>query len=148
MELIYKQLTTDDFEKCAQQFILAFQQVPWNETWTIPQAMSRFHEIMSCETARGFVIYHEDEVVSTLCGRLMTYMNEKEFWIDDLSVHPHYQGHGIGKKMLAYAKEQLKKDDVARLMLNTMRGYQCQAFYQQQGFLLEENMIIMSYKVK
>lgn len=146
MEYIYKRLTFSDLNNCAKQFILSFQESPWNETWTYEQAVSRLSEIMSSDVSRGFVIYDGEQVVSTLCGRIMTYMDEREFWIDDFSVHPHYQGQGIGKKMLMYIEKELVHDCVDKLMLNTMRGYECQSFYEKQGFTLEPNMIIMSKK--
>lgn len=146
MEYIYKRLISSDVNNCAKQFVLSFQEPPWNEIWTHEQAVSRLSEIMSSSVSRGFVIYDGEVVVSTLCGRIMTYMDEKEFWIDDFSVHPCYQGQGIGKKMLMYIEKELVHDCVDRLMLNTMRGYDCQDFYEKQGFILEEHMIIMSKK--
>ena len=73
VELEYRTMKTEDYEACARELMLAFHGEPWNETWTYEQAWTRIDEMMSARVSRGYVIYDGDEVVSMLCGRIMTY---------------------------------------------------------------------------
>ncbi len=138
-----KKLTKDDYDLATKEIILAFQVPPWNENWTYEQAYTRIEEIMDSRVARGYVMYQDGIVVSTLIGRIMTYLDYKELWMDDFSVHPDYQGQGIGKRMLNHVKEEMKKENIRYLILNTTRGYDCVEFYKRNGFEKIESMITM-----
>lgn len=134
MELRKKHLKKEDLTACAKEMMLAFHIEPWNENWTFEQAYTRIEEIMSSDVSRGYVIYDGDLVVSMMCGRIMTYLDHKELWIDDLSVHPDYQGLGIGTQLLDYVKQEMKEEGVLYLLLNTTRGFGCVDFYKKNGF--------------
>ena len=109
MNLKYKIMDQTDFKGCAYELIEAFKEAPWNENWTFEQAYTRTDEIMSAKVSRGYVIYDGDVVVSMLCGRIMTYLDFKELWIDEFSVNPIYQRKGIGSKMFDFVRSELKK---------------------------------------
>ena len=96
MNLKYKIMNEEDFEGCAYELIEAFNEEPWNEEWTFEQAFTRIDEIMSARVSRGYVVYDGDTVVAMACGRIMTYIDFKELWIDEFSVNPLYQGKGVG----------------------------------------------------
>lgn len=149
MNLEYKIMEQKDFNSCAYELIEAFKEEPWNENWTFEQAYTRIDEIMSATVSRGYVIYDGDVVVSMLCGRIMTYLNFKELWIDEFSVNPKYQRKGIGSKMLDFVREELKKekDKITYLALNTEKGFPSVKFYESQGFRVEESNIVMAAKV-
>lgn len=149
MNLEYKIMEQKDFNSCAYELIEAFKEEPWNENWTFEQAYTRIDEIMSSRVSRGYVIYDGDVVVSMLCGRIMTYLNFKELWIDEFSVNPKYQRKGIGSKMLDFVREELKKekDKITYLALNTEKGFPSVKFYESQGFRVEESNIVMAAKV-
>lgn len=143
MNLVYKVMEQDDYEKCAKVFMKAFKGEPWNEDWSFEQAYSRINEIMSSRVSRGYVIYYGDEVVSMLCGRIMTYLDSKEFWIDELSVNPDYQGKSIGSKMLDYIKDNLKKEEIFNICLLTKKGFPSVKFYEKKGLKQEDTIIFM-----
>lgn len=149
MNLEYKIMEQKDFNSCAYELIEAFKEEPWNENWTFEQAYTRIDEIMSSRVSRGYVIYDGDVVVSMLCGRIMTYLNFKELWIDEFSVNPKYQRKGIGSKMLDFVREELKKekDKITYLALNTEKSFPSVKFYESQGFRVEESNIVMAAKV-
>lgn len=136
-----------DYEACARELMLAFCGEPWNETWTFEQALSRIDEMMSARVSRGYVIYDGDEVVAMLCGRIMTYLDWKELFIDEFSVSPKYQRQGIGTKMLDYVRSEMAKENIKYLALNTEKGYPSQIFYETYGFRIEESNILMSRTV-
>ena len=123
--------------------MLAFKEEPWNENWTFEQAYTRIEEIMSARVSRGYVVACGDEIVAMACGRIMTYLDFKELWVDELSVHPGYQGNGLGGKMLEYIRQQLKEEGIRNMVLTTERGYPSVKFYEKNGFKQEDRIVFM-----
>ena len=150
MPLIYRMMTPGDFAACADELIAAFREEPWNETWTQEQAYTRIDEIMSARVSRGYVCMDAERCVSMLCGRIMTYQDKKQFWIDEFSVHPDDQRQGIGSRMLTFLREQLQAEmqTIHYMALNTERGFPSVAFYEKNGFIPVESDLCMAGHVK
>lgn len=145
----YRVMQQEDIEKCALTLMKAFKEEPWNEKWTYEQAYTRIDEIMSARVSRGYVIYDGDTVVSMLCGRIMTYLNFKELWVDEFSVNPDYQRKGFGSAMMQYVREQLKQEQekISYIVLNTEKGYPSEKFYEANGFKTDNSLIFMAADV-
>lgn len=72
------------------------------------------------------------------------------FYIDEFSVHPAYQRQGIGSRMLAFLREELKKEPQAinHMSLITERGFPSVPFYEKNGFVELQNELTMAGYVK
>jgi len=79
-------------------------------------------------------------------GRIMTYLDFKELFIDEFSVHPDYQGQGLGGRLLDYVKGELHKEGIGTMLLNTERGYPAEKFYEKNGFKTDDGLIFMLCK--
>ena len=150
MSLIFRTMLPTDFPACANELIAAFREEPWNETWTYEQAIDRIDEIMSARVSRGFVCMDGDKCVSMLCGRIMTYQDKKQFWIDEFSVHPDMQRQGVGSQMLSVLREQLQQESqtIHYMALNTERGFPSVTFYEKNGFIQLESDVCMAGHVR
>lgn len=152
MNLQYKRLEKNDIPKCAKTLMKAFGEAPWNENWTYEQASIRIDELMSARVSRGYIVCDNDNdtVVGMVIGRIMTYLDKKEIWLDELSIHPDYQRMGIGTKMLSYVKSELAKEpeEIKFIVLTTERGYPSVNFYEKNGFEVDENCIFMAGSAK
>ena len=146
MPLIFRPMTPDDFPACAEELIAAFSQPPWNEVWTYAQAFDRIDEIMSARVSRGYVCMDGGRCVSMLCGRIMTYQEQKLFYVDEFSVHPDYQRQGIGSRMLAFLRAELQKEPqpISHMSLITERGFPSVTFYEKNGFVELQNELTMA----
>ena len=146
MTLIFRKMDAADFPACAQELIAAFAGEPWCESWTHDQALSRIDEIMSARVSRGIVCMDGERCVSMLCGRIMTYQEQKLFYIDEFSVHPQYRRQGVGSRMLAFLREELKKERhiISHMSLITERGFPSVAFYEKNGFVELHNELTMA----
>lgn len=146
MSVIFRPMTEGDYPACARELMAAFREAPWSEDWTYEQALTRIEEMMSARVSRGYVCMDGEECVSMLCGRIMTYLEKKQFWIDEFSVHPAFQRRGMGSRMLAYLREQLKQEPVPidYMALNTERGFPSVAFYEKNGFVQLDSDVCMA----
>lgn len=140
--ICYNKMSQDDLSACATVFQDAFLQPPWHEKWTYEQAYSRIEELMSSNYFRGYIIKDENKVIGMACGRIMTYMHYQEFWLDELCLLNQYQGQHLGSSLLDYIKQELKKENIERIVLNTVKGVLSDVFYQNNGF--QENKTIVS----
>lgn len=146
MPLIFRPMEQADFPACAYELIAAFAQSPWNEVWTFDQAFTRIDEIMSGRVSRGYVCMDGDKCVSMLCGRIMTYQDKKQLWIDEFSVHPDWQRRGVGSQMLAYLREEMQQEPqtIHYMALNTERGFPSVTFYEKNGFVQLDSDVCMA----
>lgn len=143
MEYVYKVMSNDDLSHCAKLFQKAFLKEPWYEEWTYQQAYQRLNQIMDSSCSIGFVIYDQDELIAMLCGRIMTYLDEEELWVEEICVSNCYQGKGLGSSLLEYTKQELLKRNVRRMTLNTVQGYLSDVFYQKNGFIKKDSIVCM-----
>ena len=147
MNLTFRKMEPDDINNCALSLMETFKEEPWNENWTYEQAYSRIEEIMSAPVSRGFVACADTAIVSMLCGRIMTYLDFKELWVDEFSVNPAFQRLGIGSKMLDFVRREVEKEGISYLSLTTDKRYPSALFYEKNGFHVEENVVFMAKKV-
>ncbi len=56
------------------------------------------------------------------------------YHLNKIYVHPGQQGKNLGKKMLDYIIEEIKKDNAVTLQLNVNRNNKALHFYEKQGF--------------
>ena len=136
-------------DSCAKELSNSFKDEPWNETWTLEQSKARINELSNSYGFIGIVLLDLDtnDVVSFMAGRVLTYMDYKEYWIDDLSVTSKYKGHGFGTKMLDFAKEYIPSvnKDVKRFSLYTVKDYSCYDFYVKNKFTKLDQLCYMYY---
>ena len=146
MSLTFRKMTANDFPACAEELIAAFRVEPWGETWSPNQAFTRIDEIMSARVSRGIVCMDGAKCVSMLCGRIRTYQDQNLFYIDEFSVHPQYQRQGIGSRMLAFLREELKQEPqpISPMSLITEHGFPSVAFYEKNGFVELQNELTMA----
>lgn len=146
MSLTFRPMTPADFPACAEELIAAFAVEPWNEVWTPQQAFDRIDGIMSGKVSRGYVCMDSSQCVSMLCGRIMTYQDQKLFYIDEFSVHPDWQRQGVGSRMLAFLREELQKEPqpISHMSLITERGFPSVTFYEKNGFVELQNELTMA----
>lgn len=130
----FKKMTKAHYPACAAELMAAFAGEPWEEDWTFEQALERIEGMMSAPVSRGYVAEEDGKVVGMLCGRVMVYLANKELHIDEFSIHPAYQGKGVGSAFLAYVKEQAKAEGIALMALNTGRDFPAMYFYEKNGF--------------
>ncbi|MCL2409359.1 MAG: GNAT family N-acetyltransferase [Oscillospiraceae bacterium] len=139
----FRAIKESDFESCAKSLIETFSEEPWNERWTLQQAFERIDELMASRMSRGFVVIENNEAVGMCVGRIMTYMDFKELWVDEFSINPKVQGQGMGSKLIEYVKTEIAKENVNNMALTTERGYPAVKFYEKNGFKVKDSIIFM-----
>ena len=77
------------------------------------------------------VIEHQDEII----GVIVLAETDEGFLLDNIAVHPRYQGQGIGRKLLEFAENQARKQGFKAIYLCTnVVMTENQALYSKIGY--------------
>lgn len=77
------------------------------------------------------VIEHQDKII----GVIVLAKTDEGFLLDNIAVHPRYQGQGIGRKLLEFAEEQARKQGFNTIYLCTNAVMtENQALYNKIGY--------------
>jgi GNAT superfamily N-acetyltransferase len=120
MNLNIRKVVDSDYESCAENLVAAYKGEPWNNPWTLEEALLRVSATMSGFNARGFVVENNGEVIAACLGRIDYYNSSwKQFCVDEFHVRPEFQGKGVGAGLLEFVSNALKQEGIARLFLIT-----------------------------
>lgn len=89
------------------------------------------------EIGRILVARQQGEVIAmvSLLLTISTALGGRVALLEDMVVHPHFRGKGIGSKLLSFAIEDARKQQVLRITLLTDHdNHAAQRLYQQHGF--------------
>ncbi|MFA6625028.1 MAG: GNAT family N-acetyltransferase, partial [Bacilli bacterium] len=131
-----------DLDSCAREMCDAFDSAPWNEKWDFDIAKKRIGIIMSSKESYGFVALDKGRVIAMIAGRILPYLDENEYWIDECSVLSLYQGKKIGSSLFAYMKEKLL-GKATKVFLYTGRNFPAQHFYEKNGLRVLDGLVTM-----
>lgn len=97
---------------------------------------------------KGMAYYHEGALAGMIMGRDEQYFNGIHFHILEFCVDKNIQGKGFGRKLLTEFTEKLKNDGVERIYLYTIHGPKTEGFYEKNGYVSDDDMLIMSKSIK
>lgn len=109
----------------AQALVLAYGENPWNEIWTMEQARKSILYTISGSGSRGYAVLEDGKAVGALMGKIQLY-RDYEFFINQIYVHPAFQGRGLARKMLSHAAAALSREGITGIELITIpydRGF-------------------------
>jgi len=121
----------EDIPRVAEFDRLSFS-LPWSDR-------SFRHDLNQNPASRLWVAECIDESgIPIIVGDIVVWLILDEAHIGTISVHPEYRRQGIGKKMLEWAIDSLKKEGAVCFILEVRKGnIPAQALYQQFGFKVE-----------
>jgi len=103
----------------------------WLADSDVPDTTQHLHAI---EQGKVWVA---EQVDGQLAGFLRAVEIDRQLHVEELSVHQHFQGRGIGRKLLSGAIEHARRQQLQAVTLTTFRDLPWNApFYQRMGFVL------------
>ncbi|MFJ4193859.1 GNAT family N-acetyltransferase [Pseudomonas sp. NPDC089534] len=120
-----------DLERSAAQLFRLDPSLAWLADAPVPDAEEHRQAIRA---SRVWVAQSND---GQLSGFLRAVETDRQLHIEELSVSQHFQGQGIGRKLLSAAIELARREQLAAVTLTTFRDVPWNApFYQRMGFEL------------
>ena len=85
--------------------------------------------------ARGAVHVLPDPTTPALRGLIVLWPTDGAMFVENVAVHPRYQGHGLGRRLIAFAEGQARVAELPEVHLYTNEAMtENLAFYARLGF--------------
>ena len=142
-----KECTTEHITEYGKIYATAFSGEPWNDHWKLEDAEIHIKEIMESKQSYGLEYLVDGKVAGFILGSSMLFHWGRMFEINDLAVHPEYQGQGIAAKLLEACLEEMKKRGIKGVNLITQGDGFLPKFYEKHGFKKETEVILMGMEL-
>ncbi len=127
----------------ADIYATAFSGEPWNDNWSAEDAELHISEIMESKQAYGLEYIKDGRVAGFLLGASMLFHYGRTFEINDLAVHPDFQGQGIATELIDFCLDEMKRRGIKGVNLITQGEGFLPDFYEKHGFKKETRVILM-----
>lgn len=144
MEHSIRHCSMKHIKQYGEIYARAFSCDPWNDHWKEEDAEVHIGEILESKQSYGLEYLIDCEIVGFILGSSMLFSYGRTFEINDLAVHPDYQGRGIATKLLEKCLEDLKEQGIKDIHLITASEGVLPSFYEKFGFKPEEKVMLMS----
>jgi len=148
MDLIIKEITIEDIDVITELYIETYKKEPWNENWKKEIAKERIRDFIENNTAENYCIYNEDRIIGAMFARRNYFKDRKELYIDEFFIEYGNQRKGIGKIFMEYIEKDIKQKNYSSMVLITKKAFPSELFYQNIGFSISPNMILLYKGIK
>ena len=124
-----------------------FWREPWNDTWSGRQLHAYITELMENKNSLAFGLFQDENMIGMAVGKTVSWMDGKEYWIDEFGIVPQAQKKGTGSGFMEAIGEKVKEKGISSLALLTDRNMPAYRFYKKNGFEEKKEMVFFSKKV-
>lgn len=144
MNLEFEDLKEPDLKRCAEIFTETFKNPPWNESWTFDNSFQRLKNFLSNKNSIGIKVSQNKKIIGFLIGETEQWIQHKSFYLKEICITSEKQNSGIGKNLICYLENRLKKIDILSIYLITSHGSIPESFYKSIGFNSNNKLTIMN----
>lgn len=131
-------------DNCVDLFIDTFTKEPWNDVYeSREQVVSLFNNHFNNNYFVGYVAMLDDKVAALSMGMKKPWIEGIEYYIDQFCVSYETQGKGIGSWFIKEIEENIKKQGMNGMILNTEKNYPSHKFYEKNGFKVIDDLIVL-----
>lgn len=142
--LIVKRMEREMLDECVDMYINTFSKEPWYDTYeSRDQVIRYFTNHFDNNYFVGYVGVFENKIVALSIGMKKPWINGIEYYIDEFCVRFNEQGKGIGSKFIKEIEEDINKDGMNGIMLNTEKEFPSYKFYRKNGFKELEGLVVL-----
>lgn len=129
-------------------YAAAFSGEPWRDAWREEDAAVHIAEIMESRQSFGLEYVADGKTVGFILGSSMLFHYGRTFEINDLAVHPDFQGQGIATALLNACLAEVKARGMKGVHLITQGEGFLPAFYEKHGFQKENRVMLMGLELE
>lgn len=142
--LVILEMKKHMIDNCVDLFIDTFTKEPWNDVYeSREQVVSLFNNHFNNNYFVGYVAMLDDKVVALSIGMKKPWIEGIEYYIDQFCVSYETQGKGIGSWFIKEIEENIKKQGMNGMILNTEKNYPSHKFYEKNGFKVIDDLIVL-----
>jgi len=132
-DLIIRPARPDEYDEVARVWMNSWATVGIEEA--NDSLLQKLRARVPMEIERGWSLYVADDD-----GKLaaMLAMHLPDFYLDQLFVAPEYQGNSLGRKLLAFTRQQLPDEIWLRCVRENEKAWR---WYEREGFAFEKEQV-------
>ncbi len=136
-------LTAENMQQCINLYMNVFTKKPWNEPWTEKSARERLTDLLNTPKFMGYLFYDQGELIGMIAGHAKKSYSGMTFYVAELCVSASAQGKGYGSAILSRFENELQRHDINSLYLLTATGGAAQAFYERNGYTVNDQRVVL-----
>ena len=133
MPLLIRPARVDEYDEIARVWMNSWVSTGLAEA--SPFLLANLRARVRHEIERGWSLFVADDG-GTLAAMLALHMIDR--YLDQLFVAPDYQGHSLGRQLLAFTRSQLPDEIWLRCVRENERAWR---WYEREGFVFEKEAI-------
>ncbi len=136
MELVIKELKTDDIEAIKSFYADVFTNEPWNDDWSDEEQLHKYIiDLSGNANSLTLALFLDSEMVGLCMGHIRHWFVGTEYHIDEFCISRNHQGVGLGTKFLKAIEQELADRDIKQMFLLTERSVPAYTFYKKNDFI-------------
>lgn len=143
-----KKLTIADTENIKTVILDAFSRAPWNDDWSDKK---QFHlyilDLIGNPNSLSLGLYENNKLIGVSLGRIKHWYNGNEYWIDDLSILPQFQGRGYGSAFIDLITAYIKEKEFVGIVLFTEKDIPAYNLYIKKGVDEKNKRVFFEKKI-
>lgn len=130
-------------KECSRMYVETFNSEPWNDNWNEVTSYKRLKDIYDTPGFLGLAIFDQGQLKGAVLGNIEQWYEGYMYNLKEMFVKQGNKRNGIGSYLIVELEKMAKELGVNSITLFTSRGDLTEKFYIKNGFITEEDMIMM-----
>lgn len=131
-------------DECVDLYMNTFSKEPWYDEYeSKEQVVKYFESFFNNNYFCGYVGMLNNKIVAISVGMKKPWINGIEYYIDEFCVDYDMQGKGIGSSFIKGIEEDILKQGMNGMILNTEKDFPSYNFYIKNGFDKIDNLVVL-----
>jgi ribosomal protein S18 acetylase RimI-like enzyme len=124
---------TDEYDEIARVWMLSWASTGLEDTSNFLLATLRARVPLEVERGCSLFVAADDGAIAAMLA-----LHLPDLYLDQLFVAPEYQGRELGRRLLAFTRQQLPDEILLRCVRENEKAWR---WYEREGFVFEEEQV-------
>lgn len=138
-----EKLDEKHLKECSRMYVETFNSEPWNDNWNEVASYKRLKDIYDTPGFLGLGVFDQGQLKGAVLGNIEQWYEGYMYNLKEMFVNQENKRNGIGSYLIVGLEKRIKELGVNSMSLFTSRGDLTEKFYIKNGFITEEDMIMM-----
>lgn len=143
--IVLVKIEEDMIDQCVDLYMATFSKEPWFDIYeSRDQVLNFIYNHYRNNYFVGYGAMFNNKLVALSIGMKKPWINGFEYYIDEFCVSYELQGRAIGSWFIKAIEDDIRKQGMNAIILNTEKDYPAQVFYEKNGFKVLDDLIFLA----
>ncbi len=139
-----QELNMENIEEIKRLMVAIFSGEPWNDSWTDGQLHAYISQLIGNQNSLSFGVYRDGALIGLALGKIKSWYEGTEYWVDEFGILPEMQQSGIGSAFIREIEKTLATRGISYIVLLTEKNLPAYDFYKKNGFEEKEETVFFA----